>query len=154
MSDQKTMQDLLNTLIETAQQRPLTSDELAEMNNAQQGFGATIGLRYTRVTRGEVRAMVRVSPSLFQPWGLVNGGVYCAIAESIGSIAGVIVAGAPVVGVNNNTDFIRPVSAGIIEAVATPLQTGRRTQLWVVEMSHNGETVARTSLRTMVMSET
>lgn len=43
------------------------------------------------------------------------------------------------------------VSQGIIEATATPLQTGRRTQLWEITMHNEGRLVARTTLRTMVM---
>ena len=144
-------QDLLNRLIATAAQRPLNQGELGELNDSNAGFDAQVGIRYTHLSRGEVRGVIHARPQHHQPWGLVNGGVYASFAESLGSIAGVIVAGCPVVGVNNSTDFIRSVKQGPIEGVARPLQTGRRTQLWEVEMSHGGELVAKSTLRTIVV---
>lgn len=130
---------------------PLTQEELAELNESNTGFDAQVGILYTHLSRGEVRGVIHAGPQHHQPWGLVNGGVYASFAESLGSIAGVIVAGGPVVGVNNSTDFIRSVEQGPIEGVARPLQTGRRTQLWEAEMSHGGELVAKSTLRTIVV---
>lgn len=147
----ETIRQQLDELLKTAHERALNSNELALINDNLIGFDAQLGLRYTHITRGEVRAMVRVSPSLLQPWGLVNGGVYCSIAESVGSIAGVVQAGEVVVGVNNNTDFIKPVTTGIIEAHATPIQTGRRSQIWNIELTHQGKLVALSKLRTMTL---
>lgn len=141
----------LDRLIATAQQRPLTAQELAVLNDAPVGFDAAIALRYTHVANGEVRAQLRVGPSHLQPWGIVNGGVYCAMAESTGSLAGVIAAKKPVAGVNNSTDFIKGVSGGVIQAIARPIQLGGRTQLWSVEMFNNDALVARTTLRTFVL---
>ena len=95
--------------------------------------------------------MVRVNPTLLQPWGLVNGGVFSSIAESVGSLAGVVMAGEVVVGVNNNTDFIKSVTQGIIEARATPIQAGRRSQIWNIELHHEGKLVALSKLLTMTL---
>ena len=64
-----------------------------------------------------------------------------------------IAAGQPVVGVNNNTDFLKPVASGTIEAVATPLYKGRRTQLWEVKISQGDTLVAASTLRTMVVQK-
>lgn len=96
--------------------------------------------------------MVHVNPTLLQPWGLVNGGVFSSIAESVGSLAGVVLAGEVVVGVNNNTDFIKSVTRGTIEARATPIQAGRRSQIWNIELQHEGKLVALSKLRTMTLS--
>ena len=52
---------------------------------------------------------------------------------------------------NNNTDFIRSVGAGVIEAEATPIHLGRSTQVWEVHLNHRGNIVARTTLRTLVL---
>ena len=141
----------LNDLLALAHERPLNHQELMLINENSIGYDATIGIRYTHISRGEVRATVRVTPSLLQPWGLVNGGVYCSIAESVGSIAGVVQAGEVVVGVNNNTDFIKSVTNGTIEAHATPIQAGRRSQIWNIELHHEGKLVALSKLRTMTL---
>lgn len=130
----------------------LDADTLSALNNRNAGFDRHLGITYTQVADGRVRAEIEVGPHLLQPVGLVNGGVFCALAESVGSIAGVAAAGAPVVGVNNDTDFIDSVCGGVIEAKATPIQLGGRTQLWEVLMRNEGRLVARSTLRTMVMT--
>ncbi|GAB2514489.1 PaaI family thioesterase [Corynebacterium atrinae] len=125
---------------------------MLEVVNAQKGgLDAHLGVRYTQIADGRVRATLDVGEHLLQPAGLVNGGVFCALAESVGSLAGLVSAGAPVVGVNNSTDFIDAVRTGSIDAKATPIQLGGRTQLWEVLMMNQGRLVARSTLRTMVL---
>lgn len=102
------------------------------------GFDAGMGLRYQEVTPDRVRAHITVTDSLLQPFGITHGGVYCAIVESVASVSGVVWLGGTghVVGVNNNTDFLRSVGAGTeLTAVSTPIHRGRRQQLWVVEIT-------------------
>lgn len=140
------------SLARIAEQRPLAEDELEQLNNASAGLNRTLGLRYVEVGPERVVSELRVTANHLQPAGLVNGGVYCAIAESTGSTAGIIFGrGKPVVGVNNNTDFIASVRDGVIRAEATAIQKGGRTQVWQILCTHNGELVARTTLRTMVL---
>lgn len=131
--------------------KALTDEQLIELNDRNGGLDAHLGIRYTQVADGRVRARLEVGPQHRQPVGLVNGGVFCALAESVGSLAGVVSAGAPVVGINNDTDFIDSVREGVIEVKATPIQLGRRTQLWEVLMTNEGRLVARSTLRTLVM---
>lgn len=145
--------DLLS-LAELASTRALTATELEALNNANFGLDRNLGLRYTLIEPGRVVSELRVSSKHLQVVGLVNGGVYAAIAESTGSVASMVAApGTMVVGVNNNTDFISAVSSGVITAEATPIQIGGRTHLWQIECTHQGEVVARTTLRTMVLKK-
>lgn len=129
----------------------LNDQELKELNESVAGLDAALGVRYTHVSTQKVRSVLHVASHHLQVAGLVNGGVYASIAESTGSVAGMVVAGGPVVGVNNNTDLISSVRAGVIEAEATPIQTGRTTQVWQILMTHREKLVARSTLRTMVM---
>lgn len=148
---QNELKDVL-ALATIAVERPLTSDELEMLNTGNFGLDRTLGLRYVEVGPERVVSELRVTAKHLQPAGLVNGGVYCAIAESTASTAGIISGrGKPVVGVNNNTDFISSVRDGVIRAEATAIQKGGRTQVWQVLCTHNGELVARTTLRTMVL---
>ena len=137
-------------LIQKAADAPLTTDELEEFNALNTGFDAALSIRYTHISASGTRAQIHVTDTHLQPMGLVHGGVFTAIAESVGSVAGCCAAGGPVVGVNNNTDFIRSVGAGVIEAEATPIHLGRSTQVWEVHLNHRGNIVARTTLRTLV----
>jgi len=66
--------------------------------------------------------------------GVVHGGVYCSIVETVASWGALLsVDGAGhVVGVNNNTDFLRGVRADTLLAEASPVFRGRSQQLWRV----------------------
>jgi 1,4-dihydroxy-2-naphthoyl-CoA hydrolase len=73
-----------------------------------------------------------------QPAGLVHGGVYASIAESIASLAtavAVIPEGKMATGMSNQTSFLRPITQGTINAGATLKHRGRTTWVWEVEMT-------------------
>ena len=109
------------------------------------GFGGNIGIEYTEVTPDRVVVTVDVKPHLHQPYGIVHGGVYCAIVEEVASVAGAVWLGGEgkVVGVNNSTDFLRAVTEGTLTATGTPVHRGRSQQLWRVEIADDhGRTAA------------
>ena len=141
----------LNDLLHLAHTRVLTAEELASLNALNGGLAELIGLQFTHIGPCEARAKLQVKPEHHQPWGVANGGLYCSIAETVASIASVVAADDPAVGVNNSSDFIRSTGQGELEAVATPVQLGGRTHLWSVEMRQGGELIARTTLRTMIL---
>jgi uncharacterized protein (TIGR00369 family) len=116
------------------------------------GFDTELGLTYLELTPDGGRARLEINDKLLQPYGIVHGGVYCSIIESLASVsAGTWLAGnggGTVVGVNNNTDFLRAISAGTVTAVSTPIHRGRRQQLWLVTITDdNGRVVARGQVR-------
>jgi uncharacterized protein (TIGR00369 family) len=102
------------------------------------GFDALIGLRITELDDGRVCGEVPVGDHLKQPAGLVHGGVYAAIAESLASLATARVVmreGSFAVGLSNQTSFLRPITAGTIHAEGTRKHRGRGTWVWEVEMT-------------------
>lgn len=121
------------------------------MNEADRGyFTDFIGLRYTEITPDRVRAEWSVTPNLHQPAGIQNGGVYCTVVETLASVAGGVWFGerGTVVGVNNNTDFLRAVREGLLRGEATPIHRGRSQQLWVVVITDEQDrVVARGQVR-------
>lgn len=85
-----------------------------------------------------MRGRVVVRDELKQPYGLVHGGVYAAIAESLASMGTAMVVarnGQRAMGLSNQTSFLRPVTEGVIDAVATRKHAGRTTWVWEVEMT-------------------
>lgn len=105
---------------------------------ATSGFDGLIGLEITQASEELVVARVPVRDELKQQFGLVHGGVYAAIAESVASLAtGVAVAadGRVAMGLANQTSFLRPVTEGTINARAVRRHAGRTTWVWEVEMS-------------------
>lgn len=102
------------------------------------GFDGLYGLEITEITDQLAVGAVVVRDELKQPFGLVHGGVYAAIAESLASIAtGVAVGrqGRQAMGLSNQTSFLRPITGGTIHARAQRKHAGRSTWVWEVEMA-------------------
>jgi 1,4-dihydroxy-2-naphthoyl-CoA hydrolase len=102
------------------------------------GFDRLYGLEFDAYSDDEVTARVRIAEQHKQPMGIVHGGLYATIAESITTIAAVVsVAGEgnTALGLSNNTSFIRPISQGNARAVGRRRHSGRTTQVWDVEIS-------------------
>jgi 1,4-dihydroxy-2-naphthoyl-CoA hydrolase len=102
------------------------------------GFDALYGLEVTELSPERVAGSVTVRDELKQPAGLVHGGVYAAIAESLASIATAIAVGSDhklAMGLSNQTSFLRPITDGTIHAVGIRKHRGRSTWVWEVEMS-------------------
>ena len=122
----------------------------AQINEHLLGFDRHYGLELLELTDSEVRAQVIVGEQHKQPAGLVHGGLYASIAESIASIAtGVTVLeeGNAAMGMSNTTSFLRPMTGGTVHAHAVRLHRGRTTWLWDVTFSDDsGRTCALTRM--------
>jgi uncharacterized protein (TIGR00369 family) len=102
------------------------------------GFDRLYGLELLDLDPERARAQVRVRDELRQPYGLVHGGVFAAIAESLASIAtanAVERENRVAMGLSNQTSFLRPITEGTIHALAVVRHRGRSTWVWEVEMS-------------------
>jgi uncharacterized protein (TIGR00369 family) len=120
--------------------------------NAASAFVAATGLELTEVTGARVSGHIEVGPQHHTPWGVVHGGVYCTVVESaasVGASTAVAERGQFAVGVNNSTDFLRPMVAGRLDVVAEPVQQGKTLQLWLVTLTRadDGKLVARGQVR-------
>jgi 1,4-dihydroxy-2-naphthoyl-CoA hydrolase len=94
-----------------------------------------LGMTVDHVDPERVVVTLPVRPELHQPFGIVHGGVYCAMVETAVSYGATAAAGAPVVGVSNHTDFLRATSEGVLRGEARRLHLGRTMQLWEVAIS-------------------
>ena len=102
------------------------------------GFDAHYGLEVLASDDESVSAQVRVRDELLQPAGLVHGGVFASIAESICSIAtwrAVQAEGRSAQGLSNQTSFLRPITGGTIHATARRRHRGRTTWVWEVDIT-------------------
>jgi uncharacterized protein (TIGR00369 family) len=105
---------------------------------AERGFEALLGLEITSWDGNVVRGHVDVRDELKQPAGLVHGGVYASIAESLASLgtyAAVSEQGKIALGLANQSSFLRPITEGKIHASATARHRGRTTWVWDVEIT-------------------
>ncbi|MEU2613220.1 PaaI family thioesterase [Micromonospora sp. NPDC007271] len=121
-----------------------------EMSDLTGGFVALLGLKFDEVSGDRVVIRWQVRPELHQPYGIQHGGVYCSVVETAASIGGALWLGdkGRVVGVSNQTDFLRAVRDGDLTAVGTPVHRGRSQQLWLVEITDGaGRLVSRGQVR-------
>ncbi len=118
--------------------------------DVHKGFAGLLGLEFLEATGDRVVIRWRVRPELHQPYGILHGGVHCAVVETAASVAGALWLGeaGQVVGVANQTDFLRAVRDGELTATAVPVHRGRSQQLWLVEIvDERARLVARGQVR-------
>jgi uncharacterized protein (TIGR00369 family) len=103
---------------------------------------------------GNLGATLPVGDHLKQPMGVVHGGVYAAVAETLASVAtarDVVADGALALGQSNQTSFFRPVTEGTIRATATRRHRGRTSQVWQVDMYDDAGRLAASSTVTIAV---
>jgi uncharacterized protein (TIGR00369 family) len=114
------------------------------------GLVALLGMELTQLSEDRVSLTVKIRPELHQPYGIVHGGVHCALVETAASIGAGLWRGnrGYVVGVSNQTDFLHATREGVLTATATPVHRGRLQQLWTVEITdERGRLAARGQVR-------
>jgi 1,4-dihydroxy-2-naphthoyl-CoA hydrolase len=103
----------------------------------QSPFDRHIGTEWLSDDPDRARARVPVSEKVTQPRGLVHGGVISALAESLCSRAtGLAVGdGMSAFGQSSHASFLRPITAGHVNAEARARHRGRTTWVWEVEVT-------------------
>jgi uncharacterized protein (TIGR00369 family) len=108
--------------------------DVVKMINANRaGYNRSMGLRFVKATPEEFVAEIKIDDKHLQPYGLVHGGVYAGMIETLcstGAALSVIDEGKSTVGLENATSFLRAVRSGILRGRAKPIVMGRRSQVW------------------------
>ena len=111
---------------------------MSQQEDIPTGFAEEIGTEWIDFDPDNARARIKVEPRHLQPSGVVHGGVYAALAESICSAAthhAVKDESMVALGMANSATFLRPITEGHVNAVARTRQTGRTTWVWDCELS-------------------
>jgi len=117
-------------------------------------FEELLGLEILESSDEQVRARVPVRDAVKQPAGLVHGGVYPAVAESLATAATQAALGdegAAAVGLATSTAFLRPITAGTVHAQARRLHRGRTTWVWDVEVTDDAGRLCATVRMTVAV---
>jgi uncharacterized protein (TIGR00369 family) len=120
------------------------------------GFDGLYGLQVDTISDEEITARVVVRDELKQPAGLVHGGVFASIAESIASMATFYAVrddGRSAQGLSNQTSFLRPILDGTIHAVGRRRHRGRTTWVWEVEISDDRQRLCALVRMTIAVRE-
>jgi len=111
---------------------------MAEPETTPSGFAEEVGVEWIDLDPDNARARIQIEPRHLQPFGIVHGGVYASLAESLCSAAtygAVRDDGLVAVGQSNDTTFLRPISDGYANATARSRHRGRTTWVWDVDVT-------------------
>lgn len=114
--------------------RQTTLDALNAMNEGT--MMALLDIRYVALTDDALEATMPVDHRTHQPFGLLHGGASVVLAETLGSMAGYLCTEGEqkVVGLEINANHIRSVRSGRVRGVCKAIHTGRRNQVWQIEI--------------------
>ena len=115
----------------------ISSDELARLREAfaRVPYARLLGLEFVGAERGTARFAVDVREELTRMGGILHGGAIVSLLDSAAAFAVLTLLdpGTNTVTVDFTVHFLRPVSAGRIEASARVLRRGRRVAILSVE---------------------
>lgn len=131
---------------------PVTLDRFNALNGDT--MMQTIGIVFTEVGDDFLRATMPVDARTQQPYGLLHGGASVALAETLGSAAGMMLvdpAREIVVGIEINANHLRGVKSGIVTGTARALHIGRSTQVWEIRVEDESERLVCISRLTLAV---
>ena len=101
----------------------------------QETLDGILGFEVIELSGETARAKFDVENRHRQPFGVVHGGVYAALAEGLASAATWQAHGGEklVMGSSNHTSFLRPVFEGTVSAEGRAMHMGRTTAVWEIE---------------------
>ena len=106
-----------------------------------------LGHEMIEIKENYVKSRLKIKDHHKQPMGLVHGGIYATLSETICSYGANFLDGGVYVGVNNNTDFLTSVESGEIICIAEPIKVGKSYQLWESKIYHNDKLCAVSKVR-------
>ena len=130
------------------------SDSFAFPVPPERTLDGALGIETLEVSTEGARSRTPVADHVKQPWGLVHGGVFASMAESLASQAtmlGVYEQGNIAVGLSNHTSFMRPVIEGYVNASGRRVHRGSTTWVWEVELTDDQGRLCALSRVTMAV---
>jgi len=110
----------------------MTERSLASQNRAAAGLADLFGITVQTAQRDRVAATMRIEPEHLTPDGAVYGGVLTALADcaSAHGAALSLPKGHTASAIDTQAKFLRRGEGETLDAVATPLHSGRTTSVW------------------------
>ena len=117
------------------------------------GLVAHLGIEFVDVAPDRVVARLTVTDKLLTTTGVVHGGTLMAFADTIGAAGTVanLADGQRTATLESKTNFIAGCRAGVIQAVATPIHKGRRTQVWETRITDEGGKLLCVTTQTQII---
>ena len=121
----------------------------------QNTMGGHLGMEFTEIGENFLCARMPVDHRTHQPMGLLHGGASAALAETLGSVAGIMQVDSEkqaCVGIEINANHVKSVRNGFVYGKATPVHIGKKTQVWDIRITNdNGDLVCVSRLTLAVL---
>ena len=98
----------------------------------------TLGIEITEVGKDYLKGRMPVDSRTVQPMRILHGGANVVLAESLGSIASLLMINYEeeiAVGLDVNANHIRSVDSGYVYGVAKPINIGKKVHVWEIKIT-------------------
>jgi 1,4-dihydroxy-2-naphthoyl-CoA hydrolase len=114
-----------------------------------------IGIEITELTDTSISGTMPVDKRTHQPAGILHGGASVVLAETLGSLASVLILDRNkyiCVGLEINANHIRPISSGTVTGTATAIHIGGKTHIWEIKiLSDKGKLICISRLTMAIL---
>lgn len=118
--------------------KSFTLESFGQMN--PNTIGSQLGIEFTEIGDDFVTARMPVDHRTHQIFGILHGGASVVLAETLGSVASMLVLPDPekqrAVGLEINANHVRSVKEGWVYGRVTPLHVGRTTHVWDIRITN------------------
>ena len=118
-----------------------TTPELLHINLLNNNtLGQTLGINFIEIGDDFIVATMPVDERTKQPFGLLHGGANVALAETLGSVASLLVVNSELfigVGIEINANHIKAVFSGPVKGVCKPLNITGKNHVWEIKIYNN-----------------
>lgn len=123
---------------------------------SQQTLAENLGIVYTEIGDDFIIASMPVDNRTVQPMRLLHGGANAALAETLGSVAGLMclenIQTKTIVGTEISCSHLRSATHGHVYGKVSPLKLGRRLQVWNIDITNEeGKLICVSRLTIMVV---
>lgn len=119
------------------------------------GFATQLGVTFTEVGTDFLRATLTVNEHHLRSGGIVNGGVFLSLVESVGSAASAAVVeptGGHTLGIQVTANHLRTSRTGdILTVTARPKHIGQKTHIWDVSITNQDAKLISAGTITMLI---
>ena len=128
---------------------------LAQVNTLATNMVAHLGIEFTAVGTDYVSAKMPVDHRTQQPMGLLHGGASVVLAETLGSVAGMLCLekGKYCVGLEINANHLKSARSGYVHGTAKPIHVGSKTHVWEIKIVNEKEQLVCISRLTLAVME-
>lgn len=114
-----------------------------------------LGMEYTEIGDDYIKARMPVDHRTIQPMRLLHGGASAALAETLGSVAGLMCIPPEetktIVGIELNCSHLRSATKGFVTGTVKPIRIGRKLQVWEIKIRDEKEKMICVSRLTIMV---